>query len=109
MQMTSKELRERFLRFFEKRGHSVIPSASLIPEMDPTVLFTTAGMHPLVPYLMGQPHPQGRRLVNCQKCFRTDDIEEIGDTFHLTFFEMLGNWSLGDYYKREIIEWAMEF
>ncbi len=109
MQMTSKELRERFLRFFEKRGHSVIPSASLIPEMDPTVLFTTAGMHPLVPYLMGQPHPQGRRLVNCQKCFRTDDIEEIGDSFHLTFFEMLGNWSLGDYYKREIIEWAMEF
>ncbi len=109
MQMISKELRRRFLKFFEKRGHSVIPSTSLIPEMDPTVLFTTAGMHPLVPYLMGQPHPQGRRLVNCQKCFRTDDIEEIGDTFHLTFFEMLGNWSLGDYYKREIIEWAMEF
>ena len=109
MQITSKELRKRYLNFFEKLGHSVIPSTSLIPELDPTVLFTTAGMHPLVPYLIGQPHPQGQRLANCQKCFRTDDIEEIGDTHHLTFFEMLGNWSLGDYFKREAIEWAMEF
>ncbi len=109
MRMTAKELRKRYLEFFEKRGHAVLPSASIIPEMDPTVLFTTAGMHPLVPFLLGQPHPQGRRLVNCQKCFRTDDIEEIGDTHHLTFFEMLGNWSLGDYFKREAIEWAMEF
>lgn len=109
MRMTAPELRKRYIRFFKKRGHAVIPSTSLIPELDPTVLFTTAGMHPLVPYLMGQPHPQGKLLVNCQKCFRTGDIEEVGDTFHLTFFEMLGNWSLGDYFKREAIEMAMEF
>lgn len=109
MSMTAPELRKRYIDFFKKRGHAIIPSASLIPELDPTVLFTTAGMHPLVPYLIGHPHPQGKRLVNCQKCFRTGDIEEVGDTYHLTFFEMLGNWSLGDYFKREIIEMAMEF
>ena len=102
-------LRKRFLKFFKDGGHAVIPSASLIPELDPTVLFTSAGMHPLVPYLLGQPHPQGQRLTNVQKCFRTDDIEEVGDTFHLVFFEMLGNWSLGDYWKREAIEMALEF
>jgi len=107
--MDSHELRRRFLKFFEKHDHSILPSASLIPEMDPTVLFTTAGMHPLTPYLLGEPHPQGRRLANCQKCLRTGDIEQVGDTFHLTFFEMLGNWSLGDYWKREAIEMAMEF
>jgi alanyl-tRNA synthetase len=109
MCMTAPELRKKYINFFKKRGHAVIPSTSLIPEIDPTVLFTTAGMHPLIPYLMGQPHPQGKLLVNCQKCFRTGDIEEVGDTFHLTFFEMLGNWSLGDYFKREAIEMAMEF
>jgi len=98
-----------YREFFAERGHAVIPSASLIPENDPSVLFTTAGMHPLVPYLMGQPHPAGTRLVNCQKCVRTGDIEEVGDSTHLTFFEMLGNWSLGDYFKRESIGWSYEF
>jgi alanyl-tRNA synthetase len=107
--MTSDELREKFLRFFEEKGHAIIPSASLIPENDPTVLFTTAGMHPLVPYLLGETHPAGKRLVDVQKCVRTGDIEEVGDNRHLTFFEMLGNWSLGDYFKREAITWAFEF
>lgn len=109
MEWTASKLRKKFLKFFKDRRHAVLPSTSLIPELDPTVLFTSAGMHPLVPYLMGQPHPQGKRLVNVQKCFRTDDIEEVGDTFHLVFFEMLGNWSLGDYWKREAIEMALEF
>lgn len=108
--MTSKELRQRFIDFFvKKHQHAEIKSASLIPENDPTVLFTTAGMHPLVPYLMGEEHPSGRRLVDVQKCVRTDDIEEVGDPTHLTFFEMLGNWSLGDYFKKEAIEWSFEF
>jgi len=107
--MTASEVRNRYIQFFAKRGHVALPSASLLPELDPTVLFTTAGMHPLVPYLMGQPHPQGRRLVDCQKCLRTGDIDAVGDTFHLTFFEMLGQWSLGDYFKREAIEMAMQF
>ncbi len=96
--MNVNELRELYQKFFEERGHRRIRSASLLPENDPTVLFTTAGMHPLVPYLLGEPHPLGRRLVDVQKCLRTDDIEEVGDTSHLTFFEMLGNWSLGDYF-----------
>ncbi len=109
MQMTATELRRRYLKFFQERGHAVIPSASLIPQLDPTVLFQSAGMQPLVPYLLGQPHPDGKRLVNVQKCIRTDDINEVGDTFHLTFFEMLGNWSLGDYWKKEATEMAMEF
>ncbi len=106
--MHSSEIRKRFLNFFEKRGHAVIPSASLIPENDPSVLFTTAGMQPLVPYLLGETHPKGKRLVNVQKCVRTKDIEEVGDNTHLTFFEMLGNWSLGDYFKKEALEWSFE-
>jgi len=107
--MTGKELREKFLKFFEERGHVVIKSASLIPENDPTVLFTTAGMHPLVPYLTGEKHPAGNRLTDVQKCIRTGDINEVGDEFHHTFFEMLGNWSLGDYFKEEAIEMSFEF
>ena len=107
--MTADELREMYLSFFEAKGHAVISGASLIPENDPTVLFTTAGMHPLVPYLLGEPHPSGKRLCNCQKCIRTPDIDEVGDPSHLTFFEMLGNWSLGDYFKEEAIEWSFEF
>ena len=107
--MTSKELRQKYLEFFKTKEHSVIPSASLIPENDPTVLFTTAGMHPLVPYLMGENHPGGQRVANCQKCIRTGDIDEVGDATHHTFFEMLGNWSLGDYFKKDAIKWSWEF
>ena len=107
--MKSEEIRKRFLTFFEKRGHAIIPSASLVPENDPSVLFTTAGMQPLTPYLMGQEHPKGKRLVGIQKCVRTQDIEEIGDSTHVTFFEMMGNWSLGDYFKKDAIRWSYEF
>ncbi len=107
--MTSSELRQKYLEFFKKKGHSVISSASLRPENDPTVLFTTAGMHPLVPYLIGEKHPLGTRLTSSQKCIRTDDIDEVGDKIHHTFFEMLGNWSLGDYFKQETIEWSFQF
>lgn len=107
--MKAVELKEMYLEFFKSKGHAVIPGSSLFPENDPTVLFTTAGMHPLVPYLLGEPHPQGKRLCNCQKCIRTGDIDDVGDTFHLTFFEMLGNWSLGDYFKEEAIAWSFEF
>lgn len=107
--MHTKELKKRYLEFFKEKEHVIISSASLMPEHDPTVLFTTAGMHPLVPYLMGQPHPQGKRLANCQKCIRTGDIDEVGDPSHLTFFEMLGNWSLGDYFKEDAIKWSFEF
>lgn len=107
--MTSKEIRNRFLTFFQKRAHAVLPSASLVPKNDPSVLFTTAGMQPLVPYLMGQSHPLGKRLASCQKCVRTGDIEDVGDARHLTFFEMLGNWSLGDYFKEDAIKWSYEF
>ncbi len=107
--MTSVEIRKRFLAFFEKRNHAVIPSASLVPLHDPTVLFNTAGMQPLVPFLMGAPHPQGDRIVDVQKCMRTNDIEDIGDKTHATFFEMLGNWSLGSYFKEEAIAWSYEF
>lgn len=107
--MKSSELRKRYLDFFASKGHTVIPSASLLPENDPTVLFTTAGMHPLVPYLLGEKHPGGARLASVQKCIRTIDIDEVGDAVHLTFFEMLGNWSLGDYWKREAIEMSFEF
>ncbi len=106
---SANELRSLFLRFFEEKGHARIPSASVIPENDPTVLFTTAGMHPLVPYLMGEKHPMGTRLTDVQKCIRTGDIDDVGDPSHLTFFEMLGNWSLGDYFKKEMIPWSWEF
>jgi len=107
--MTANELREKYLNFFKERDHAIIPSASLIPEHDPTVLFTTAGMHPLTSFLLGEKHPGGKRLVNVQKCIRTGDIDDVGDSWHLTFFEMLGNWSLGDYWKKEAIEWSFEF
>ena len=102
--MDRKELIQKYLEFFKSKKHSIIPSASLIPENDPSVLFTTAGMHPLVPFLMGQKHPLGKRLASVQKCIRTSDIDEVGDAFHHTLFEMLGNWSLGDYFKKEAIE-----
>ena len=108
-QITSAQLREMFQQFMESKGHHRIPSASVIPENDPTVLFTTAGMHPLVPYLMGTPHPAGTRLTDVQKCIRTGDIDDVGDPSHLTFFEILGNWSLGDYFKKEMIPWSWEF
>lgn len=107
--MTAQELRTKWLDFFKEKGHTIIPSASLVPENDPSVLFTMAGMFPLVPYLMGQEHPGGRRVANVQKCIRTIDIDEVGDNTHLTFFEMLGNWSFGDYFKKEAIEWSYEF
>jgi alanyl-tRNA synthetase len=107
--MISKELRKKYIEFFKEKGHKEIPSASLVPENDPTVLFTTAGMHPLVPYLMGENHPVGKRLVNIQKCVRTGDIDDVGDSTHNTFFEMLGNWSLGDYFKKDSIKWSWEF
>ncbi len=107
--MTVNQLREAYLEFFESKGHVRISSASLVPENDPSVLFTTAGMHPLVPYLMGEPHPSGNRLTNVQKCIRTGDIDEVGDNTHLTFFEMLGNWSLQDYFKEDAIKWSFEF
>lgn len=108
-QISSAELREMFQSFMESKGHRRIQSASVIPENDPTVLFTTAGMHPLVPYLMGTPHPAGTRLTDVQKCIRTGDIDDVGDASHLTFFEMLGNWALGDYFKKEMIPWSWEF
>ncbi len=108
-EIKSYELREKYLKFFESKGHKIIPSASLIPENDPSVLFTTAGMHPLVPYLLGQKHPGGKRLCDVQKCVRTGDIDEVGDATHCTFFEMLGNWSLGDYFRKESINFSFEF
>jgi len=107
--LSSDELRDLYLSFFKTKGHAIIKSASLIPENDPTVLFTTAGMHPLVPYLLGEKHPAGSRLADVQKCVRTGDIDEVGDASHCTFFEMLGNWSLGDYFKKEAITWSYEF
>lgn len=108
--LTSSEIRSRYLEFFKKRGHVIIPSASLVPENDPSVLFNTAGMQPLVPYLLGETHPSGAtRLVDSQKCVRTVDIDEIGDNTHATFFEMLGNWSLGDYFKKDAITWSFQF
>ena len=107
--MNALELRNKYLDFFKRHGHKVIPSAPLIPENDPSVLFNTAGMQPLVPYLLGQKHPEGTRLTDYQKCIRTNDIDEVGDNRHLTYFEMLGNWSLGDYFKEESIAMSFEF
>lgn len=107
--MKAQEMRDIFINYFTERNHKEITSASILPESDPSVLFTTAGMHPLVPYLLGERHPQGKRLVNVQKCLRTDDIDEVGDEFHHTYFEMLGNWSLGDYFKSESITMSYEF
>jgi alanyl-tRNA synthetase len=107
--MQSSEIRTRFLKFFENRGHKIIPSASLVPENDPSVLFNTAGMQPLVPYLLGQEHPMGKRIADVQKCVRTGDLDDIGDNRHFSFFEMMGNWSLGDYFKKEAIAWSYEF
>ena len=107
--METIDLKDKYLKFFESKGHKVIPSAPIIPENDPTCLFNTAGMQPLVPYLKGEPHPEGKRLTDVQKCFRTNDLDSIGDTTHHTFFEMLGNWSLGDYFKEDAIAWSYEF
>ena len=109
MQYNSAEIREKFLDFFKTKNHAIIPSSSVVPENDPTVLFNTAGMQPLVPYLLGEKHPSGTRLADSQKCIRTGDIEEVWDNSHLTFFEMLGNWSLWDYFKKESIAWSYEF
>ena len=106
--MKNINLKEAYLKFFESKGHVIIPSAPIVPENDPTVLFNTAGMQPLVPYLKGEPHPEGTRLTDVQKCFRTNDLDEVGDKTHHTFFEMLGNWSLGDYFKKESISWSYE-
>ncbi|MFZ2153556.1 MAG: alanine--tRNA ligase [Microgenomates group bacterium] len=107
--MNARELKNKYIKFFVSKGHVEIPSASLVPDNDPTTLFISAGMHPLVPFLLGQPHPLGNRLVDVQKCVRTGDIDEVGDTTHHTFFEMLGNWSLGDYFKNEALNWSYEF
>ncbi len=106
---SSEEIREKFLKFFETREHQIITSASLVPKNDSSVLFNTAGMQPLIPYLLGEKHPQGKRLVGVQKCLRTVDIDEVGDKTHFTFFEMLGNWSLGDYFKEDAVRWSYEF
>ena len=107
--MKAIEIRNKYLNYFKNHGHSVIPSAPLIPENDPSVLFNTAGMQPLVPYLLGEKHPEGTRLTDYQKCVRTNDIDEVGDNRHLTYFEMLGNWSLGDYFKEEAVKMSFEF
>src|SRR3990167_2478436 len=107
--MTHTEIRDKFLKFFEERGHKIVPSFSLVPENDPSVLFTTAGMQPMIPYLLGEIHPEGKRIANSQKCFRAQDIEEVGDNRHTTFFEMLGNWSFGDYFKKEQLNWIFDF
>ena len=107
--MTAQELRKKFIEFFVQKGHREIPSASLIPENDPTTLFISAGMHPLVPYLLGESHSSGKRLCSVQKCLRTDDIDNVGDGFHNTYFELRGNWSLGDYWKDEMVPLSFEF
>jgi len=107
--MNSKEIREKYLNYFKKQGHNIIPSSSLVPENDPTTLFTSAGMQSMIPYLLGQKHPLGTRIVNSQKCLRSQDLDEVGDRRHTTFFEMLGNWSLNDYFKQEQLIWIFEF
>jgi alanyl-tRNA synthetase len=107
--MEINKIREKYFEHFKEQKHKIIPSASLLPENDPTTLFTSSGMQPLVPYFLGEKHPEGKRLVNSQKCIRAGDIEEVGDNRHTTFFEMLGNWSLGDYFKKEQIPWVFSF
>ena len=107
--VSANDVRAKYLKFFKDRGHIEIPSAPLVPENDPTTLFTGFGMQPMLPYLLGQPHPLGTRLVDSQKCFRSQDIEEVGDNCHTTFFEMLGNWSLGDYFKNDQLRWFFTF
>jgi alanyl-tRNA synthetase len=107
--MNAQEIRNQYLKFFEERGHKVIPRAPLVLQGDPTTLFTGSGMQPMIPYLLGEPHPEGRRIVDSQTCLRAQDIEDIGDNRHTTFFEMLGNWSMGDYFKQQQIEWMWEF
>ncbi|MFZ2299649.1 MAG: alanine--tRNA ligase-related protein, partial [Candidatus Moraniibacteriota bacterium] len=107
--MQTSDIRKQYLDFYRKRGHKIVPSAPLLPENDPSVLFNTAGMQPLAPYLLGKPHPMGKRIADVQKCVRTGDIDDVGDDTHLTFFEMLGNWSLGDYFKQESIALSWEF
>src|SRR5205814_4890943 len=109
MKIFAQELRTKYLEFFKSKGHIIIPSASLVPENDPSALFVNAGMFPLVPYLLGEKHPAGKRLTNVQKCIRTVDIDNVGDDTHVIFIEMLGNWSLGDYFKKEAIAWSFEF
>ena len=109
MSISGNEIRQKYIDFMVKQGHVAIPSAALVPDNDPTTLFTSSGMQPLVPFLMGEPHSMGTRLVNSQKCFRAEDIEEVGDNRHTTFFEMLGNWSLGDYFKKEQLPWIYSF
>ena len=107
--MSGNTVRDKYLQYMANNGHNIIPSSALVPENDPTTLFTGSGMQPLIPYLMGEQHPLGVRLVNSQKCFRANDIEEVGDNRHTTFFEMLGNWSLGDYFKKEQLPWFFDF
>src|SRR4030066_652455 len=107
--MKSSEVRKKYIEFFKARGHAEIPSAPLVPENDPSTLFNSSGMQPLIPYLLGELHPSGKRLVNSQKSFRAQDIDEVGDNRHITFFEMLGNWSLGGYFKKEQLPWIFEF
>ncbi|MDO8639014.1 MAG: alanine--tRNA ligase-related protein, partial [Candidatus Daviesbacteria bacterium] len=107
--MDSKLIREKYIKFFTERGHRQIAPAKLVPENDPSTLFTSSGMQPLVPYLLGETHPEGKRLVDCQPSFRAEDIDEVGDSRHTTFFEMLGNWTLGDYFKKEQLPWIWEF
>ena len=107
--MTVNEIRAKFLNYMKEKGHVIVPSSSLVPENDPTTLFTGSGMQPMLPYLLGEHHPAGKRVADSQKCFRSGDIEEVGDNRHTTFFEMLGNWSFGDYFKDEEIKWMFEF
>src|SRR3989344_4246883 len=107
--MTINEIRKKYLKYFESEGHKIIPPAPLVLQNDPTTLFTSSGMQPLVPYLMGEPHPEGKRVVNSQPSIRVQDIEEVGDNRHTTFFEMLGNWSFGDYFKKEQLPWIWQF
>src|SRR3989344_8020473 len=107
--LTTNEIRTKYLEFLKARGHTIIPSAPIVPQNAPTTLLTGSGMQPLIPSLLGEPHPKGNRLVNSQKSFRQSDIDEVGDNRHTTFFEMLGNWSLGDYFKKEQLPWIFEF